>query len=48
MRDEDICWYHGKITREEADEILKEGNIDTTILVPFANVIKMYSLVIYD
>lgn len=23
---EDICWYHGKISREEAEEILKNGN----------------------
>lgn len=23
---DDICWYHGKISREEAEELLKSGN----------------------
>lgn len=24
-REDDICWYHGKLTRQEAETLLKEG-----------------------
>ncbi|KAL9874287.1 SH2 ankyrin repeat kinase isoform 1-T1 [Glossina fuscipes fuscipes] len=33
-RDEDLCWYHGKLSRENAEELIKNGeNLDGTFLI---------------
>uniref|UniRef100_A0A1A9WHW4 Tyrosine-protein kinase n=1 Tax=Glossina brevipalpis TaxID=37001 RepID=A0A1A9WHW4_9MUSC len=33
-RDENLCWYHGKLSRENAEELIKnEGDMDGTFLI---------------
>lgn len=31
-RDDDICWYHGKLGRKDAEKLLKEGILHVNIL----------------
>lgn len=40
--DDDVCWYHEKLTREEAEKILSQGQFHMVIILILLYFIKHY------